>query len=347
MTDDTQRAAAANGSAGIDRPVCARCRRPVRRPTAAPSPAHLRGRVLTTIRHWPDGPVCSGCYARACETYGVCDGCGVDRLLPGVGPHGQRWCTDCAGGIGDFRCARCGQEGWNHYRGICGRCVLRDRLAAALDDGSGRIRPELQPLFDHMVAMQRPRSGILWLTKPHVPPLLTAIAHGDVGLTHDEIALQPWRSAIYVRDMLVTVGVLPRVDRELFLFEQWLPGWLATIDDDEHRRLLTRYATWHVLRHLRATARGEPIGHYRHQSARYRLRQSAGFLVSLDGQGLSLTRAPRPPSTPGSPPPPPINVVRCEGFWRGASALICCLACSCRDRSRRRRHRSATASASS
>jgi hypothetical protein len=244
---------------------------------------------LTTIRQWPEGPICSGCYARACEAYGVCDGCGVDRLLPGIGPQGQRWCTDCAGGIGDFRCTRCGQEGWNHYRGICGRCVLRDRLATALDDGSGRIRPELQPLFDHMVAMQRPRSGILWLTKPHVPPLLTALAHGQVGLTHDEIAaLQPWRSAIYVRDLLVTVGVLPPVDRELFLFQQWLPRWLATIRDDEHRRLLTRYATWHVLRQLRATARHKPIGHYRHQSARYRLRLSAAFLTDLDGQDLSL-----------------------------------------------------------
>jgi len=86
--------------------VCARCRRPLRYPTRTPSPPHLRGRVLTAVRNWPEGAICSGCYAKACETFGACDRCGVDRLLPGIGPGGQRWCTDCAGGIGDFTCTR-------------------------------------------------------------------------------------------------------------------------------------------------------------------------------------------------------------------------------------------------
>ena len=269
--------------------ACARCRRPVRHPTVTPSPPHLRGKVLTTIRSWPEGPICSGCYAKACETYGVCDGCGVDRLLPGIGPGGQRWCTDCAGGIGDFTCTRCGQEGWKHYKGVCSRCVLRDRLATALDDGCGRIRPELQPLFDHVVAMDRPRSGILWLSKPHVPPLLTSIAQGRVGLTHEEIAtLTPWRSAIYLRDLLVAVGILAPVDRELFLFQQWLSGWLEQIPDQGHRQVLTRYATWRVLRQLRATAEHGPIGHYRHQNARQGLRSAAAFLLDLQLAGHNL-----------------------------------------------------------
>lgn len=269
--------------------MCARCRRPVRHPTATPSPPHPRGKVLTTIRRWPEGAICSGCYAKACETYGVCDGCGVDRLLPGIGPGGQRWCTDCAGGIGDFTCSRCGQEGWKHFKGVCSRCVLRDRLRAALDDGSGRIRPELQPLFDHVALMARPRSGILWLSKPHVPPLLNAIAHGRVGLSHDEIGtLAPWRSAIYLRDLLVASGVLPPIDRELFLFQQWLPNWLEQIPDHAHRKVLTRYATWHVLRQLRATAEQGPIGHYRHQNARQGLRTAAAFLVTLQAVGGTL-----------------------------------------------------------
>jgi hypothetical protein len=276
-------------AAAQDGLVCARCRRPVRHPTAEPLPPHLRGKVLTTIRRWPEGPICSGCYATACETYGVCDGCGVDRLLPGIGPAGQRWCTDCAGGIGDFTCSRCGQEGWKHYKGVCGRCVLRDRLSTALDDGTGRIRPELQPLFDHVASMARPRSGILWLSKPHVPPLLEAIAHGRVALTHEGIGtLTPWRSAIYVRDLLVAVGSLPPVDRELVLFQQWLPDWLERIPDVAHRKVLNRYATWHVLRQLRTTAEQAPIGHYRHQNARQGLRTAAAFLVNLQAAGHTL-----------------------------------------------------------
>ncbi len=111
------------------------------------------------IRNWPEGSICSGCFAKACETYGVCEGCGTERLLPGIGPAGQRWCTGCAGGIGDFTCTRCSQEGWNHYKGVCGRCVLTERLALALDDGTGQIRPELVPLFNLVVAWTDPALG--------------------------------------------------------------------------------------------------------------------------------------------------------------------------------------------
>ena len=270
---------------------CARCRRPVRFPTRrdrtpAPDP---RGRGWSVLRRWPDGLICSGCYARACETYGVCDGCSTDRLLPGRGSQGQRWCTDCAGGMGDFTCIRCGQEGWNHYKSVCGRCVLIDRLAAALDDGTGQICPQLVPLADWLAAMSRPRSGILWLTKTHVQPILTAIAHHRVPLTHEGVAtLTPWRSVIHVRDLLVACGILLPVDRFLFLFEQWLPIWLDTITDSEHRQLLHLHATWHVLRQLRHTAASGPIGHYRHQSARHNLRVAAAFLDHLAEDHVTL-----------------------------------------------------------
>ena len=241
------------------------------------------------IRHWPEGRICSGCFAKACETYGICDSCGTDRLLPGIGPAGQRWCTDCAGGIGNFTCTRCGQEGWQHDLGVCGRCVLGRPAQPPLDDGTGQIRRELRPLHDRIVGMDRPRSGILWLSKPHVPPILRALAHHQVPLTHQGIAtLTPWRSVIHVRDLLVAAGILPPVDRFLFLFEQWLPGWLDSVPDREHRKILHHYATWHLLRRLRATAAAGPIGHYRHQSARRDLRVTAGFLTDLAHQDLTL-----------------------------------------------------------
>jgi hypothetical protein len=269
---------------------CARCHRALRSATQPALPQDAdRGRVLVVMRRWPDGHLCSGCYAKACETYGVCSGCSVDRLLPGIGPTGERLCTDCAGGIGDFTCTRCGTEGWLHYAGVCGRCVLAERLTAILDDGSGAIRPELIPLFESVVAMSRPRSGILWLTKPHVPPILQALAQGHVPLSHDGLStLSPWRSVIFIRDLLIGCGTLPPLDRFLFLFEQWLPGWLETLPDEEHRKALNRFATWQLLRQLRATASTEPIGHYRNQNARSCLRQSAAFLVDLHDHGRAL-----------------------------------------------------------
>jgi hypothetical protein len=107
---------------------------------------------------------------------------------------------------------------------------------------------------------------------------LRAIAHAQVPLTHEGIGwLSPWRSVIYVRDLLVASGILPQVDRFLFLFEQWLPVWLEEVPDPEHRKISQRYATWHTLRRLRAVAKTEPIGHYRHQLARKQLRVAASF----------------------------------------------------------------------
>ena len=94
---------------------CARCRRPLRIPSKKPPPPILGAGYGSRSGAGPRGGSAQAA-SRACETYGTCDGCGADRLLPGVGPAGQRWCTDCAGGIEDFSCNRCGQEGWPHYR---------------------------------------------------------------------------------------------------------------------------------------------------------------------------------------------------------------------------------------
>ena len=268
---------------------CARCHRPLRMPVrtgpAAPDP---RGRVWVAIRNWPEGRICSGCYARACETYGVCPGCAVHRLLPGLDTHGAACCTDCTGGLGDFTCTRCGSEGWNHYRGICGRCVLAERLAAHLDDGTGRIRPELIPFHDRVLTMARPRVGILWLSKPHVPPILHALARGTVPLTHQGLStLSPLKSVVHVRDLLIASAVLPPVDRHLVLFEQWLAGWLGQLSDPDHQ-ILKHYARWQVLRRLRTAAEAGPVGHYRDQSARHRLRTAEAFLDYLTSHGVDL-----------------------------------------------------------
>lgn len=274
----------------VEELFCARCRRPVRLAWRSPSPQDTnRGRTVSTIGKWPEGYICIGCFARAAETYERCTGCGVDRLTPGLSEAGEPLCTDCAGLGRHFTCTRCGQEGWLHYAGVCGRCVLTDRLAETLDDGTGVVRAELIPFYDTFRAMARPRSGICWLAKPHVPPILHALARGEVPLTHEGLStLSPWRSVIYLRDLLIGCGVLPPIDRYLFLFEQWLPGWLDSIPDPEHRKLLHRYATWDVLRHLREVAATAPVGPYRNINARLQLRRAATFLTHLAEHGRSL-----------------------------------------------------------
>lgn len=46
---------------------------------------------------------------------------------------------------------------------LCIRCPLADRLADLLDEGTGRIRPELLPLAELLLRMDNPRSGLFWL----------------------------------------------------------------------------------------------------------------------------------------------------------------------------------------
>jgi integrase len=246
-------------------------------------------KVRPGVRRWPEGHICSGCYVTAMETYASCTGCGRRRLTPGRDSSGQPLCPPCAGITVGFTCARCGREALRHTKNTCGHCVLAERLAVLLDDGTGQIRPELVPFHEHLSRMSRPRSGILWIAKPHVPPLLAALARGQVPLTHNGLAsLSPWRSVIHVRDLLMACGVLPETDRFLLLFEQWLAGWLAGITDDEHRALLRRFATWHTLRMLRAAAGNGPVGPARNQAARNALTQSAAFLTWLAGSGRTL-----------------------------------------------------------
>jgi site-specific recombinase XerC len=254
-------------------PACGRCQRVVK----------LSG------RRWPEGPICSGCYVTAMETYAPCARCGRHRLTPGLDGSSAPLCVPCSGINVSCRCDRCGKEALRHSKNLCGHCVLADRLAVLLDDGTGQINPDLKPFHDHFCSMPRPRSGILWLTKPHVPPILRALATGQTPLTHDGLStLTPRRSVIHLRDLLIASGVLPPADRFLILFQQWLDTWLDDLDPD-HRKVLERFATWHILRRLRASSARAPIGYGRNQSARSTLVKAAGFCTWLTARGRTLS----------------------------------------------------------
>ncbi|MFG1879515.1 hypothetical protein ACGFIV_32245 [Sphaerisporangium sp. NPDC049003] len=254
-------------------PACGRCQRVVK----------LSG------RRWPEGPICFGCYATAMQTYAPCTRCRHHGLAPGRDDDGALLCVPCSGINVSYRCQRCGREALRHSKNLCGHCVLADRLAVLLDDGTGQINPDLKPFYDHFCAMPRPRSGILWLTKPHVPPILRALATGQTPLTHDGLStLTPWRSVAHVRDLLIASGVLPPADRFLILFQQWLDGWLADVDPD-HRKVLQRFATWHILRRLRTAAARGPFGYGRNQSARNTLVKAADFCAWLDTRDRTLS----------------------------------------------------------
>lgn len=94
-----------------------------------------------------EGPVCRPCIKRATRQRGVCPGCGSHRLLPGRDDTGGAICRDCAGIARSFFCRRCRHEGLLISDRLCERCTLTDRLVRVLDDGTGRPRAELVPLW--------------------------------------------------------------------------------------------------------------------------------------------------------------------------------------------------------
>jgi hypothetical protein len=148
---------------------------------------------------------------------------------------------------------RCGFEGLLLRKRLYERCTLTDKLTTALDDGTGRIHPLLGPLLDVLRSMDKPESGLSWVTKLAVRDLLHDLASGRVALTHEAFQQLPSkRTATYLRDLLMQCGVLPTVDRQLLLFERWLTEHIATIENAERARLLQHFATWHPLRRLRA-----------------------------------------------------------------------------------------------
>jgi hypothetical protein len=148
-------------------------------------------------------------------------------------PATARWDSgvpDCAGITRSFFCARCNFEGRLLGGRLYERCTLTNRMSAALDDGSGRVAPAMLPLFELVRGMDKPRCGLNWLDNPQVPELLAALARGQVGLSHEALHELPnWRTVAYLRDLLMSCGTLPALDKQLLHFRPGCTiGWPHT-----------------------------------------------------------------------------------------------------------------------
>lgn len=239
---------------------------------------------------WPDGYVCRTCSDRAVRVRGICPGCGQERVLPGRRPSdGRAICTTCAGFSQSFACARCGFEDKLHAGHLCTRCTFTDRLTELLDDGTGRIRPELGPLAELLLAMDNPLSGLCWVTGSG-RDLLQRLGGGQIQLTHEAFhTLQPWRAAAHLRELLMACNVLPTVDKQICSFEQWLIGHLADIEDPDHAQIVRRFARWEVLARLRTHAEQKALTPAARRFAGSQVKYATGFLRWLAEHDLTLS----------------------------------------------------------
>jgi hypothetical protein len=267
------------------RPICSRCR-----PRRTSQCAHC-GATRPAAAHWPEGPICDPCYTAALRRTGTCTRCGRHRRL--VAPPGPaaNTCAACSGaGPAGHVCTGCGAEDKLYTRGYCARCTLARRTDELLSDPSGIVPNTLAAVRDAIVATSTPRTALNWLRKGAGAAILTALARGDIALTHEALDAHPTRRAAdYLRAVLVAHDVLPPRDEPLARLERAVADLLAGVPAGEDRRTLTAYATWRILHRARRRARTRPTSTPVTGHTTLRLRAATALLEWLHGNGIRLS----------------------------------------------------------
>jgi hypothetical protein len=264
-------------------PICRNCR------VRPPRPCFRCGHDRPVQAEWPAGPVCVGCYEHVRRHPAECAGCGAVRPLIGSDDQGRPVCGPCAGAPGlDYTCRECGRGGEIHSGGRCFGCVLAERAHALLAGPGGEVSAELHPLFVALTTVTNPATVVTWLGKSRSAQLLGSLARTGDPVTHDLLDDLPQTQALhYVREMLVSSGVLPARNEHLERLAPWLEHLLRD-KPAHHARLIRPFAHWFVLRRARRTAARRTFTRGSADFARARVLAALDLLSWLDQRGLDL-----------------------------------------------------------
>ncbi|SCF87726.1 hypothetical protein [Streptomyces sp. Ncost-T10-10d] len=231
-------------------------------------------------------PRCRGCFQRQAHCT-ICGGlCGIHS-----GTADAPICGPCTTPDAELwrPCPTCGQAERLHAPGPCPRCTLKLRLHDLLADDTGSIPSKLQPLYDILASTERARTAMSWLSKGIVSTVLSDLGSGRRPLTHQALDELPEGKVVeHIRSVLVATGVLPQRDEQMVRLERHVKDLVASHTTVEGRKILHRYATWHLLRRLRRRSRGKEITHYQLATARQHLRAAVYLLDWLEEQNLTL-----------------------------------------------------------
>ena len=154
----------------------------VREPLPRTTCAHC-GQQKRCLRLILEEPVCGNCVLRFGRTATTCPGCGGTKVLAFYDAQRRPACATCTGNKPSYACVKCGREDSPHGR-KCAPCVLAERATELLSDPSGRIHPQLQPVFDTLLAGPRPQTTLYWFNRSTGPGILRAMAQGEIEITH-------------------------------------------------------------------------------------------------------------------------------------------------------------------
>jgi hypothetical protein len=271
--------------AATSHPVCPSCT-----PRATAACARC-GHDRPPQARWPEGPVCDPCYRAVLQHKGPCARCGQQRRLVAPPGPGADTCAECDGIPVFSACTECGTEDKLYEKGHCARCSLRRRARELLADPAGTVPPALAGVLEAITDTRQPRVALNWLRQGAGAALLAGVAAGRLPLTHEALDACPRRNAAgYLRHMLTASGALPQRDEHLTRTEQWLQGLLTGIEPAEDRRLVRAYATWQVMRRLRASAEQNRV-RTPTANSRNNIRAAASLLAWLRSRHTTLSDA--------------------------------------------------------
>jgi hypothetical protein len=244
------------------------------------------GRSRRPTAQWPEGPVCRACYDRALDAKATCPQCGEHRRLMRYPGHVVPVCSDCAGVPAHHVCGRCGDEHAPYHRGLCARCVTKDRLSELLGDRDARRERGLDGLFELLLSVRSLKDRPRWLARSTVVPLLAELGRGELEISHEALDRHPSRQAARrLEDLLVAVGALPSRDPVLARMEEWIEQHLA---GSEHEPVLRPFAHWIVLRRYRRKSQHAPLNFGELGRAKAGLLSGTAFLKWLTERGRPL-----------------------------------------------------------
>lgn len=248
------------------------------------------GQSYRRAHRWPEGRICHYCYEAARQRHGHCATCGHTGVLPGLASDGQPTCLTCSDIPLQVQCRSCGAESPLGRGSRCWRCQLADLVNTLLQGPDGLIPPSLQPLAQALINMPRPNSGYAWLRQnPAAQDLLRQLGQASTRLIHENLdQLAGTRTVEYLRGLLVEHGCLPPRDRHIARFERWLDTKLAHVDNIDHRKVIDRFARWHLLRQLRTQAAQAPVTPGAFLNAKQTTTVAINFLTWLSGRNRQL-----------------------------------------------------------
>ncbi|WP_405499713.1 site-specific integrase [Streptomyces niveus] len=231
-------------------------------------------------------PRCGGCDRRQAH----CTSCGRLRGIHS-GTAEASICGPCTAPDAELwrPCPTCGEAERLRSSGPCPRCTLKQRLHELLANDSGSIPPKLQALHEALASTERAATGLRWLSGGIVSTVLSDLGSGRRLLTHEALDELPEGKVVeHIRSVLVASGALPTRDEQMVRLERHVKDLVTSHATAEGRKILHRYATWHLLRRLRRRNRGKETTYYQLQVARQHLRAGVYLLNWLEGQNLTL-----------------------------------------------------------